>query len=58
LIVHGTFETDTTLLLAAEQRGEAALVRCDLTMGACERATDLAEVALPYEGNLPYELLA
>lgn len=57
-IVDGIFETDTALLLAAEQGGESTLVRCDLTTGGCERATEPAEVALPYEGNLPYELLA
>lgn len=56
-IVSGRFESDTTLLLSTEQAGEAALVRCDLTTGGCERATDLADVRRPYEGRPPYRLI-
>ena len=55
--VDSTFETATTLLVSAEQGGQAALVRCDLTTGRCERATELAEVEFPYEGNSPYQLV-
>jgi hypothetical protein len=52
-----TFESATTLLVSAEQDGQAALVRCDLTTGECELATELAEVEFPYEGNSPYQLV-
>jgi len=55
-IVDSRFEHFTTLLISAEQGGQAALIRCDLTWGECERATELAEVEFPYEGNPPYTL--
>lgn len=57
LFTHNLFESDTTLLLSLEQGESAALVRCDLANGDCERATELAGV-VPYENGSPYRLLS
>jgi hypothetical protein len=57
LFYDSMFESATTLLIRAEQGGQAALVRCDLTTGECERATGLADVEFPYEGRTPYKLI-
>jgi hypothetical protein len=59
LLFRGTeFESDTSLLIAMEQGENAALVRCDLVSGSCERATELADGVVPFEGGSPYRLLS
>jgi hypothetical protein len=59
LLFRGTeFESDTSLLIAMEQGENAALVRCDLVSGSCERATGLADGVVPFEGGSPYRLLS
>jgi hypothetical protein len=58
LFLGSVFESDTSLLITMAQGENAALVRCDLLSGSCERATELADGVVPFEGGLPYRLLS
>ena len=48
------FESDTSVLINLAQGETAALVRCDLVSGTCERTTEL----VPYRGDVPLLLLS